>query len=272
MGSFANSVFSILLGWVRGAVSWLWNTATSQESGTLMQWIVENWLTLTVILCAAGIVIDFVVHMLRWQPYKVWASFFRRMFGRKERVEDRPRPGGGRNRRVRREWVYADGTARPEEDAVVGEEATAQENWYQPEMAVASRVSSEDMSQRYVRSFARPESDTYQLPQELERLNYQRELDKQAPIQGLEDYPQPKPPMQQVQHTSTGRTDRFSKRMAKLHVQRFLEGDDEELALRYRPAPPAVDKTEAYREPYYPPQWKRPTDVGASVSQEEDGL
>ena len=271
MGSFANSVFSILLGWVRGAVSWLWNAATSQESSTFMQWIANNWLTLAVILCAAGVVIDFVVHMFRWQPYKVWASFFRRMFGKKERVEETPRSGSGLKRRVRREWVYADGTARADETSAA-EEETAQGDWYQPEMAVASRVSSEDMSQRYVRSFARPEADAYQMPQELERLTYQQELDKQAPVQGLEDYPQPKPPVQPVQQQPQGRTERISKRMARLHVHRFLDGDDEELELRYKPAPPAVDKTEAYREPYYPPQWKRPTDVGASVSREEDGL
>lgn len=272
MGSFANSTFSILLGWVRGAVSWLWSTATSQENGALVQWIADNWLILTIILCAAGIAVDFVVHMFRWQPYKVWASFFRRMFGKKEREEETPRPGSGRKRRVRREWVYADGTARADETSAIEGETAAQGDWYQPEMAVASRVSSEDMSQRYVRSFARPEADVYPTHQELEGLTYQQELDKQAPIQGLEDYPQPKPPVQQAQQQPQGRPERVSKRMAKLNVHRFLDGDDEELELRYKPAPPAVNKTEAYREPYYPPQWKRPTDVGASVSQEEDGL
>lgn len=265
MGSFANSVFSILLGWVRGAVLWLWNTATSQESSALMQWIANNWLTLTIILCIAGMVIDFVVHMFRWQPYKVWASFFRRIFGKKVQEDDRPRPHS-RQGRVRREWVYADGTARADETVA----AEAQEAWYQPECVSAPRVSSEEMSQQYVRSFARPETDAYQRPQDLERLTYQRELDKQAPIQGLEDYPQPKPTMQQAQPQSSGRVERVSKRMAKFNVHRFLEGDDDELELRYKPAPPAVDKTEAYREPYYPPQWKRPTDVGASVTQEEE--
>ena len=40
--------------------------------------------------------------------------------------------------------------------------------------------------------------------------------------------------------------------------------------LRYTPAPPPVDKNEAYRAPYVPPQWKKPADVGASVRGEEN--
>ena len=110
MGSFANTMFSVLLGWVRGTVNWLWGLFSSEESGGLTAWLGEHWLGLAAALCVAGMLADLVVYMVRWRPYKVWASFFRRLFGRNKRQEE-PAP----RRHVRREWVYPDGTARAEE-------------------------------------------------------------------------------------------------------------------------------------------------------------
>ena len=81
MGSFANSMFSVLLGWVSGAVNWLWGLCTSEESSGLTAWLGEHWLGLAAALCVVGMLADLVVYMVRWRPYKVWASFFRRLFG-----------------------------------------------------------------------------------------------------------------------------------------------------------------------------------------------
>ena len=105
MGDFANSLFSALLGWISGMVQWLWQTMGSQENGGLIGWIGENWLALVLGLCAVCMVIDALVHLLRWKPHKVWASFFRRLSGR-DGQEKQPGDSG----RVRRQWVYADGT------------------------------------------------------------------------------------------------------------------------------------------------------------------
>ena len=43
MGSFANSVFSVLLGWIRTAVNEFWNILSSGEGGGMLAWIGENW-------------------------------------------------------------------------------------------------------------------------------------------------------------------------------------------------------------------------------------
>lgn len=237
MGTFAHSMFSVMLSWFRTAVNWLWNTLVSPENGGLISWVGENWLGLIIGLSAACVVVDVLVHLLRWRPDKVWVSFFRRIFAKKAEQDT----AGFASGRMRREWYYADGTARTEEVEI------PQEEWPQEELAPTPV---EQLPPQYVQAFARPEN-----------LKYQEELKKEPP-EGLEDYPQPA----QEQHRRTEtRTERLQKRVARLQA-RMNEAD--ELELRYHPAPPAVDKREAYHEPYIPPQWKRPGGVGAS--QEED--
>lgn len=239
MGSFANSMFSVMLGWVRTAADWLWRAMFDADDG-LLGWIGENWVGLIVALCIIGMAVDAVVHLLRWRPYKVWASFIRRLFGGEGEKAQAQFSG-----RMSRVWHYADGTAREEEVVVPEDEWYAQEDT--PE-AMTSRA----VSRRYARTLARAE-----------RLNYQEEMKKDQPVKGLEDYPQPRE-MQPAPPPET-RMEGLRKRMARLAAQESVE---DELQLRYRPAPPAVDKHEAYRAPYYPPQWKKPAATGAA--NEED--
>ena len=79
MGSFANALFSVLLGWIQGTVSWLWNLIASADAGAWMNWVMNNWLPLLVLLCVAGLAVDLLVYLVRWQPYRVWRSFLSRM-------------------------------------------------------------------------------------------------------------------------------------------------------------------------------------------------
>lgn len=253
MGNFANSVFSVLLGWIRTAVNWLWGWSGGTGEGGLIAWIGQNWLTLTIILCVVCMLVDGLVHLIRWKPHKVWASFFRRLSGRRE---EEPQ--------VQRAWLYADGTARTEGDEAPDEEAPPQ-TWYQPEEARARRTSAEELPSRYVMAFARPE-ESYR---HVRRLHYQDEPDLSAPVKGLEDYPQPAAPLQTAAQITDHRsnTDR-RKRVARLNRAQFT-GPNDELEGRYRPVPPPVSKKEAYRQAFVPPQWRKPADVGASVSTEE---
>ena len=56
MGSFANSVFSVLLGWIRTAINQMWALVNSDSGGGFLAWIGENWKALTLILCGVGVV------------------------------------------------------------------------------------------------------------------------------------------------------------------------------------------------------------------------
>ena len=88
MGSFANSMFSVLLGWFRDAIDWAWNVMYNAEDGGLIGWIGKNWLGLIIALSLICMAVDAIVHLLRWRSYKVWISFFRRLRGKEEPMED----------------------------------------------------------------------------------------------------------------------------------------------------------------------------------------
>lgn len=240
MGSFASGVFSAMLSWIRGAVAYLWGAASTAEGGGLIRWLGENWLIAAVILCAAGMAVDFVVNLLRWQPHKVWASFFRRLFGR--RTAEQPT-----RRTVRRRVIYADGTARTE--TVEHEEPEEPEPlWQEPPVYQDDRFDQE----AYRRQFARPGS-------------------QEAPTAGLEDYPQPvqaqvEPAVEPAEAVEAPQPVQRSRRVTRESTraafqQLFAGHDEDELDLRYKPAQPAISKEEAYNKPYIPPQWKPPAEA-----------
>ena len=268
MGSFASGVFSVLLGWIRGAAAYLWNAAATPEGGGLLSWMANHWLPLALILCAAGMVIDLIVYLLRWQPYKVWASFFRRLGHRQQQEEEDEllHQPARQQRTVHRQWLYADGTARTE--AVVQEVHPEEDP--APWQHVSPAVADQELNrEEYMRQYARPE--TVETPA--------------AP--GLEDYPQPSvpvtpvtpvmPPVPQPPQSSqpqdapepVSRGRRIVPQSTKAAFQQlFASHDEDELDLRYKPAQPAVDKAQAYNKPYYPPQWKPPADAGAPRSEQ----
>lgn len=237
MGSFVSSLFSMMLGWIRSAAAYLWNAASNAEGGGMLRWLGDNWLTVTVILCVAGVITDYVVHLLRWRSHRVWLSFLRRLTGRK--AEEEPV-----RRVVHRQWVYADGTARTE--AVEPEEIPAEED-PQPWQDVAPVLQESQFDQEaYRRQFARPGSQP-------------------SPLNGLEDYPQPnveQAPEEPAAEQPTGRRSRrLSRETTRAAFQQlFASHDEDELDLRYKPAQPAIRKEEAYNKPYIPPQWKPPAE------------
>lgn len=85
MGSFINALFNFLLGWIRGTAQWLWNMVTSDSHGGLLGWAMRNWLPLVILLCIFGVVMDFLVYLIRWQPYRVWGSFWTRFLPKRAR-------------------------------------------------------------------------------------------------------------------------------------------------------------------------------------------
>ena len=76
MGSFANSLFKILLGWLQGIVSAVWTAFTNENGNLLFTLIGRNWILIAAILCLIGLVSDLFIYILRWKPFKVWRSFF----------------------------------------------------------------------------------------------------------------------------------------------------------------------------------------------------
>jgi len=87
MGSFANGLFSLLLGWLQSVVSFLWAALSGNRGSAALSWLYEHWLLLAVLLCVFGGTADLIVYLIRWRPIQVWRSFFRRMRMRKSEPE-----------------------------------------------------------------------------------------------------------------------------------------------------------------------------------------
>ena len=92
MGSFANTLFTILLGWMQGAVSAVWSAFTSEKGSSFLTWIGDHWIVLAGILCVIGLAADLCVYLMRWKPMKVWKSFLFRRRDDEEEPESRKKP------------------------------------------------------------------------------------------------------------------------------------------------------------------------------------
>ena len=78
MGTLTDSLFTVLMSWVRGLVNALWALFSSDHTTTL-EFLGKNWLLIAAVLIAAGLVIDWIIWLLRWQPYHLWAQRARRL-------------------------------------------------------------------------------------------------------------------------------------------------------------------------------------------------
>ena len=109
MGQFANTLFSMLLGWVQTAASWLWALVSGEAAAEGLAWALEHWLLLAGAACLGCMLVDFLVYLLRWQPYRVWGRFLRR-----ERNGQEEESTGGQVI-FQRKWLYADGSTQVED-------------------------------------------------------------------------------------------------------------------------------------------------------------
>ena len=245
MGSFANSIFNLLLGWVRAAARSLW-ALIAGEGGNFFAWMGENWLALTVAICVVCTVVDMIIHVIRWRPHKVWASFLRRITGQEKWQKQRA---------VR---------TRPAPDVQPEPPVSESEVIPQP-------VQTAEDQEAYRSRFARPvqEQGVYQRLPEMDRLQYQQlPPEKPETVSGPAGYPQPAK-AESVVNTGSGMqpdaaeslqresiSGQMRQRMSQL--QKNLGITEDESALEYHPAPPVFDEKEMYHAPVYPPNWQEP--------------
>ena len=78
MGILTDSLFGALMSWVRALVSAIWAVFSSERT-TALEFLAKNWIGIAVLLIAAGLVIDWLIWLIRWQPYHIWAQRVRRL-------------------------------------------------------------------------------------------------------------------------------------------------------------------------------------------------
>ena len=78
MGIFTDSLFSALMSWVRALVSAIWALFDSERT-TVLEFLAKNWIGIAVLIIVVGLVADWLVWLIRWQPYHIWAQRVRKL-------------------------------------------------------------------------------------------------------------------------------------------------------------------------------------------------
>lgn len=119
MGTLADSLFNLLMGWVRALVNAIWALFTTDHT-TLLEFLGKNWVLIVVVILAAGLAIDWLVWLIRWQPYHLWARRARRFLRmpEPEQAEKRKKraPSGDETQKMPVAYARSDSGAPEEEE------------------------------------------------------------------------------------------------------------------------------------------------------------
>ena len=119
MGTLADSLFNLLMGWVRALVNAIWALFTTDHT-TLLEFLGKNWVLIVVVILAAGLAIDWLVWLIRWQPYHLWARRARRFLRMPEPEQEEKRkkraPSGDETQKMSAAYARADSGAPEEEE------------------------------------------------------------------------------------------------------------------------------------------------------------
>lgn len=119
MGTLADSLFNLLMGWVRALVNAIWALFTTDHT-TLLEFLGKNWVLIVVMILAAGLAIDWLVWLIRWQPYHLWARRARRFLRMPEPEQEEKRkkraPSGDETQKMPAAYAQADSGAPEEEE------------------------------------------------------------------------------------------------------------------------------------------------------------
>ena len=119
MGTLADSLFNLLMGWVRALVNAIWALFTTDHT-TLLEFLGKNWVLIVVVILAAGLAIDWLVWLIRWQPYHLWARRARRFLRMPEPEQEEKRkkraPSGDETQKMLAAYAQTDSGAPEEEE------------------------------------------------------------------------------------------------------------------------------------------------------------
>lgn len=261
MGGLANTIFSVLLGWIRNMVSLVWGFFSKPQSSSTVAWFTRSWWAVAIVVMLVGTVLDVLVYWLRWRPDKVWISFFRRvgLLPQPKEEETEPRGFHPQTRRAVRQPV-TEVLPQPSEPNEVlpnpyelppvytpAESALPPQtpNPYELPPAYTMPAEQAPAVNPYPRvsvgnPYAMPQ--TYappQAPAAPAEIAYQpMAQDAAAPMPEQE-----KPPKDRMGWVRRG--------LKELPRQLAMAGEDDQ-GIHYQPVQPTIRKEEAYRAPVYP--------------------
>lgn len=231
MGSFAASIFNLLLGWIRGLVSGLWNLVNSAEARQGLEWLGDNWLWLTIAIAVIGLVIDYVIWFIRWRPYYVWRTWWRRLTRRSEPQAETPEMQAPYPQQEYYEEIYEE----PWQEAAYYPPEAYEEVYEEP---VHPGLTDTGLQESL--GWIQPEET---LPEEISQPAPRQRRSQREPLQ---------PSLRRMR---TG----ISQMAHRIDFLGLDRSDDEEENYAYMPPPPAVNKDQAFHAPVYPTHWQEDT-------------
>lgn len=244
MGSFANTLFTALMGWTQSAASALWSLFTNAKDNGALRWIGSHWFLLAAVLCVIGLAADLGVYLVRWRPYLVWKSFLKRR-------------RGGENSEPPESVTDGEADTRTGPAGVPDGRRVMPEPGQTPQPAVRMTEEDEDGLERWKPAPDLPRNDAegaapplvtaagYIVPED---SPYRRPAEKRNspdPAAETEEYADAKTiPVQP------------SRRRKRLNVNDLFSSPEEEI-YEFDAPQNLIDRKKAYREPVYPRGWNR---------------
>ena len=144
MGTLADSLFNVLMSWVRALVNSLWALFTTDHT-TLLEFLGKNWIWIVAVILAAGLVIDWLVWLIRWQPYHLWARRARRFLHMPEPEEEEK---GGHKKRAADDGMTQDAQHAQDMSEEVFEDEQPEEQWLPLERPQVDERQTQEVLQR----------------------------------------------------------------------------------------------------------------------------
>jgi len=267
MGGYAKFCLETLFGWLKSLAGQIWSALSGGQGTNMLAWVGEHWKGILLIICTAGILIDLAVYLFRWEPIKVWKSYFRRR-------KNRRRSGWEETGRV---------TNAAAEPADYAEAYPSDYPSDMPETVGEAPNFDTTEAETYPEENAsfRPEiyrdpEDDYPNPEETyaEPEAAREELRNAGPLYAAPDKPIPaqyqemyRRPVQQSGGRSSGNPDPGSvtrrnlekvlgPRRRRSRVNELFRSSPDDGNIHYEAPQPVIDRTEAYQAPVYPRNWR----------------
>ncbi len=72
-------IYTLLLGWMRTVFDWIWLMVSGRGGSSGWTWFLSNWKVWLIILLIGGLVVDWLMWVVRWRPYRLlWGRFRKR--------------------------------------------------------------------------------------------------------------------------------------------------------------------------------------------------
>lgn len=261
MGGYAQFCIRLMIGWLGSVVSQIWSFFSGGGNSSILAWAGNNWKFILLVICAVGALADLAVYFFRWEPYKVWKSYFRNR--KKKKHTPWPAEAGA---------LYY-GYDMPEEET--GDFHADSENHPAERMDYPGYTMTNpyDLPDTGAELYSSDPYGTGADPDMNPADNPQPETPSNQPLYIAPNSPIPPEyrqmysrPISPDRNYTAGKPDGKSlternlekvigPRRKRIRVSQLLS-DPEETAIHYEAPQPVIDRREAYHAPVYPKNWK----------------